>query len=1005
MIGRGSLSGSAKLGRGSEATLSSESAFSWASYWATRLLFESDTIDHDNSLLLDKTDYGNNIALGGYPCFQGNNAGGWYHNSAGYVAGWTFTIYGEFIYNGSNSGPIFSFARENTTASLVNLTVINGKFAFLERVSNVTYTGSTDLVSGQRYKLLFVATTANNVCLYINGSTTPEISMQDKNFAWDNTTYKFNIGCTKRSVPFYMSNGKVFNIKLAKDSVKAWTTIHTECDNWWPLTDQQGIRQHDVKGTAHLLTVGTISATNVSTQDYFGYHQQYGYTVYQKAGEAYLHIPKKSDGTRLAAVATGYTVVRDVTGSSSALNMCQCTIKVPYSAAMAIADTALGGLLFTGETPNAIDVRDIWTDQNEVHWMFANVGYDSLSDLLIFNESQTGGSLSALYRRLGYSTTPLISFNGSLVDISGSQNHGAAYSLVTEDDGFILPVKTELMTAAKIAGIHDYFWNDTFQNAIPIRFSDLPNVTGQSFFCDRSGKMRLYKKDLLPSHLATVINDMFGITGVDFYITTKDGVNYRDISGERYVLSGNVLNLNPSASADAKYDIFDRRNIVGSAKEIWAADITAASLFWTWNHTTGTYKLNQATVYKFIQAAYKDRIFWNQEYTIKNNISLTEIIVFTEALTGAAKTVMYTHIDFPETLVEPVIVGDGATDDAITINAAIAANANTLLYQVNPIVLTSIKLTDSVRLTLVDSIIKATAAIEANTIRNNDYDNGNEDIEIYGYGVSKIDGNAANQVRDEVTYFDADFYKYFNLMFVDVTGLKIKGMTFKDPAAFNLFSQLNTGVELRNIILDSDVSQINQDGIDIDYGTQYASVMFITGNSGDDTFSILNGDATHNHGYQARGTRLITNIFYRDLAAYPTGDGHVIRWHRSSGESIQNLKYFNITNDVSNKSFIIVGKWAADVGSGGIGDNFYVRNFIGGCATTNAFWLAAQAWSNIDIDKAIILTSNILLLLGASLSLTNVSIKTILNSAPTTELINDSGATLVNFTHEETINY
>src|SRR3990172_2622138 len=140
-----------------------KNSFSWSSYWKTRLLFESDPIDHDNSLWLDKTVHNNDIALGGYPCFQGNNAGGWYHNAAGYIAGWTFTVYGEFIYAGAATGPIWAVANEALGGNLVYLHVPSGKLAFLERVSNITYTGNTVLTNGQRYKYLIVATSKDDV--------------------------------------------------------------------------------------------------------------------------------------------------------------------------------------------------------------------------------------------------------------------------------------------------------------------------------------------------------------------------------------------------------------------------------------------------------------------------------------------------------------------------------------------------------------------------------------------------------------------------------------------------------------------------------------------------------------------------------------------------------------------------------------------------------------------------------------------------------------------------
>jgi len=993
--------------------------FSWSSYWATRLLFESDTIDFDNSLLLDKSGNDNDIALGGYPCYKANSAGGFYHNSAGYVSGWTFTQYGEFIYNGAATGPIWAVANEALGGNLVYLHVPAGKLAFLERVSNITYTGNTVLTSGQRYKFLIVATTKDIVNIYLDGSTSPEISMIDKNFVWDAATYKIGVGVCKRNTPIYSTSAKIFNFKLAKASVKTWTTIHTECDNWWPLTDKQGIRQHDVVGTAHLLAVGTVSATNVSTQDYFGYHQKYGYTIYYKEGYPLLQVPMKSDGTRLTATVTGYAVVRDVAGSSLGLNMCQCTIKIPYSAAMAAVDTVLSGLFFTGVTPNAIDVNDIWTDQAEENIMFANLTYAQMlygsdivgiSELLIFDEAQITSSTNALYNRIGYSTTPALEFDGSLVDISGNGNNAASYTLVTENDGLIMPVKTDLMNYCLLSGIYGYFYNSTFGNAVPIRLSDLPCVMGRSFFCDRAGKMRVYKKDLLPSHMAIAINEMFGITGVDFYITTKNGINHQNIDFEKYTLVSGALNLNPSASAETKYDVFDRRNVVGAAKEIWDATLVLGSDYWTWNVNTGTYKLNQGTVYKFIQAAYKDRIFWNQEFSTQNAIILREIVVFSEALTGDAKTAMYTHIDFPETFDEPTIDGGGVVDDATAINASIAANANVLLYQQDAIVLTSVLMKDNVRLTLIDSTITATDDIEANTLRNIDYDLGNENIEVCGYGTSIIDGNAANQVRDEVTYFDADFYKFMNIMFCNVSGSLIKGITVKDPAAFNVFHQLCTYPEVRNIIIDSDVSQVNQDGLSFSYGTQYGVTMFITGNSGDDSFPILAGDADHHHGYQAAGTGETKNFFYRNLYAYPVGDGHIIRWHRSKSQVIENAQYWNINNS-GFKSLFICGYWGVpvDTGSGGHGSGLLLRNFIGGSTGSVAFWFISNAWNDMDFDNMIFnFASNTHIYLQnaeSGLSLTDVSIKSILNIAPTVAILNDAGATIVNFTHEETINY
>lgn len=1012
----------------------------WASYWAgltSDMAFKSGEFDHDNALWLDESGNGNDMSIL-CPYYVADSA--WQFELTNYITDWGFSTYHEFVYTADNYTLLFSLCAASYTLKFLYVGTGNDKkLRIFNRISNSTYSGSTILTVGQKYKLLVNWIDKDNWDVYLDGSLTPEISVNGQNQAWYAEWNRINLNGYRNGgtlVPSYA--GAIIETRIISGTA-TWTTIGDNVTAWY-YHQGNSIREWDYSGNErHMTPIGTLPTTRVY---YNGVspHLKNGYQVCKRisyGGVNYndILLPFDNNGDSLVneiqapfrdenlpTYSEEYKPVVSVDAATNTYNGCDIKFSFPYNAMLAESDVILGAL-FTGTTPNQLDPYSLWDDHYEKHVMFLNRGYVdkistgwqrwqnrtcdgnnlSISDFVVF-KAVRDDYVNILKNQYGYSVTPSV--------ITGS-----TYLMASANDSFKL--ESTHVLAAKLAGLHGLFYeSDNTDIPLKCRYADVEKINGRNIFSNGSDTIWIYKKPLLPSHFETALSTHLGLTDIENIITTADGVNYYDIDYERYVVTKDgTINLNPNATVNAKYDIFDRRNVVGSAKEIWHADMVLGAAFWTWNLQLGTKKLYQPSVSKYIQAAYSGKLFIRQDWNYKNNIICPYIISFATPLAGAAKTAMFAFIDFPETVNEPAIVGDGITDDALAINTAMGSNAAIMLYEKTALIQTSVAIPDDVELILADSIIGLNDAINLNVIKNADLTSG-ENVRLSGYGISVIDGNGDGQDREAYTH-DHD-YRFIGILFGTVDNLKVKGFEIKDTALWGLNCQMCANSLLEHIRINQLGSYANQDGVDVGFGTQNTIIRYITGFTNDDFSALLNYDNSIelNLNIVVNGTRTTQYNYYRDLRSNGrisagSSGAQLIRIYDNQNYGIKNIEWQNCygyenvnagydpwlsliifsDHDLTNRSTEGVNKE-------------YVFNNIRGSSTRNVRFYTGN-YSEIQIANLILDDKNescTYHIWVQNHALTNILINSILYFAPGT-IYEESGGIITNLIHNEVINY
>jgi hypothetical protein len=1012
----------------------------------TDLAFRSGEIVDDQWLDVS----GNNNHLDILAPYYASN-GAWGLEVTSWITDYGFSTYHEFVYDSSaNYAILFSLGASGSSDKYIRLQVdqANNRLRIFNRIPNASYYGTTnELTNGQSYRVLVNWISKDDIKVYLNGSATPCINATGMDWTWSAFWNRVNVGITNNGGSYVYSAGGTIKQTRVISGTATWATIGANVTgHYYHVFNPVVLRDFDLSGNnRHLTVVSTalptvkIYSKGVNPCLNNGYeickHVNNGATYYDN-----LYLPLLANGNSLvnetvypwrnadppAPATDEWKPVEKVAGGTT-YNGCDIKIAFPYNVMTAAADGDLGAL-FTGTTPNQLDPYSIWDDHLENHVLFVNKGvvdkvstgwqrwYNktpdannlAITEIFLFKAATTDHVKVLKY--FGYHTTPSILTGGNI------------YRMVNENDSFKLG--SAHLTAAKFAGLHDLFFEKDIADAsLKCRYSDIEKINGRNIFCDET-TLYIYPKPLLPSHFEQALDDCLGLTDIENIITTADGVNYFDIDYERYVVTKDgTINFNPTAAVAAKYDIFDRRNVVGTAKEIWHADMVLASAFWTWNLVRGLKKAYQPSVSKYIQAAYSGKLFIRQDWDYKNNLICPYIISFGTPLAGAAKTAMFEFIDFPETINEPAIVGDGTTDDAVAINAAMASNAAVMLYEKAARTQTSVAIPEGVELIIADSSIRINDDINLNVIRNADF-TGDGALRLSGYGVSVIDGNGANQDRNEYDPVLDHNPQYVGVLFGTVNGLHVKGLEIRDTAMWAANLQMCDNSLVEHIRLMQLGSQPNQDGVDVGFGTQNTIVRYISGQTNDDFAAILNYDNTLDGGIypmNVNGTRDILNLYYRNLRAdgriiAGSGGAQLIRIYGNQNHGIRDVEWQNCygyTNILDGGGF---GSWLSlilfsdyeDIASrSDVGENSgYVFNNIRGSSTRNVRFLSGN-YSDVEIqnlvldDKNEAVTTHILV---TNHILTNILINSILDYEPTA-IFTEDGGTLTNFVHNEVINY
>jgi hypothetical protein len=1012
---------------------------SWSSYWTnlnSEKAFVSDTFDFVNNQWIDQSGNDNHLNILA-PYYAHNDA--WQLQITNWLTDFGFSTYHDFIYNSSGEQIIFSINATTSSGKFFTLLTdqANNRLRLFDRVVNVSaYSANNSLINGQRYRLLINWIDKDHINIYINESAVASVVSLNQNFAWQATWNRLNIGGLNDAGTYaYSDVGTICETRVMTGTA-TWANIDSNISaHWYHIFNPAVLRDFDLSGNnRHLTLVGTAPTVKVY---YRGTNPclKNGYQICKHVndGATYyddLYLPLLANGTSLvnetvypfrnadppAPQTDEWKPIATIAASTTKYNGCDIKFAFPYNAMLATADADLGAL-FTGTTPNQLDPYSLWDDHLEKHVMFFNKGVTAttttgyqrwynktcdkqlleISDLVVFKVARTD-HVNILKNQYGYDTTPTVIA-------------GATYRMALANDSFKL-ASTHL-TAAKFAGLWDLFYEKDIADApLKCRYADVEKINGRNIFGNGTDTLWIYKKPLLPSHFKAALNTHLGLTDIENIITTADGINYYDIDYEKYTITKDgAINFNPSATVDTKYDIFDRRNVVGSAKEIWHGDMVLGSAYWTWNLKLGTKKAYQPTVSKYIQAAYSGKLFVRQDWNEKNDIICPYIISFGTPLAGAAKTAMFAFIDFPETVVDPAIVGDGVTDDALAINTAMGTNAAVMLYEKTAKTQTSIAIPSDVELILADSTVLMNNDINLNVVCNADF-TGDDNVKLSGYGVSVIDGNGGNQ--DRTTYLTGN-KTLIPILFGTVNNLKVKGFECKDSPFWGVNVQMSDNALIEHIRFNQLGSQSNQDGLNIGFGTRYSIGRYITGKTNDDFIPILNYTDSD---YNVNGSRRTEYNYYRNIRwdGYLLTEalgGQLIRLYDNDDLGISNIEwqniygYKNITDGANcggGLSIIIFSDAEILERRSAAGVNFgYVFNNIRGSATRNIRF-ATGNYSEIDINNFMLDDPNETTAIHIWVTnhiLTNVNIQSVITNAPTTVYQADGG-TLTNFVHSET---
>jgi len=993
------------------------------------MAFWSGSFDFEENTWTDKSGNDNDIDI---LCkyYKGSN---WGYVRDNWLTDYGFTSYHEFTLTANEGLTLLGIGASGTSNVYQSLLVTSTTklLDIFNRAANVHIFGETTLQDGVRYKVLCQWISKDDIKIYIDESETPDLFVENKNYTWNANWDKLGIQQAQNGGSgAYSTGGYSLETKI-KAGICGWDEMDSGLSALWhnkfihpadgESTANEVFLNYDYSGNdRHLLVIAATGLPSVSSYLKGASPElQYGYAVYRKSGSADIHLPLNTDGSN-RTVNTALFPFRsedwqyyaNVSGQTTKFNGADIKISFPYNATNAASDAILGDILFTGATPNALIVDDLWDDHLEKHILLFDrtaVDYEtaigttkdesirSAKDLILFKSAQS--KHVNILKLLGYTTSPTTITAGSLL-----------YRMITANDSFKL--SSDQIEAVKLAGLYYMFYcGETMDTPLKTRFADVERINGRNIFCNQSSTLWIYPKPLLPSHLEAALETHLGLTGIENLITTmNEGKTYYSLDYEKLTPVSGVIGFNPSSSADSQYDIFDRRNVAGSAKEIWDADLLAESAYWSWNLSTGVKKINQATVSKFVQAAYSGKLFVRQDWNKDNILSIPYLISFTTPLTEAAKTAMFSFIDFPETFNEPAIVGDGATDDAVAINAAMAANDAVLLYEQDAIILTSVAMTSNTELILADSDIKLGDDINKNIITNSDWDT-NENCKLTGYGESVVNGNGVNQDRTANPAHDnLHHYDYIGLLFVNVDSLIVKGIEIQDTMMWGVNTQLCQNVLFEHCRMNQLGSFANQDGIGLGFGTKYGIVRYLNGATNDDYIATLN---YLNVIVNPKGTGTVEYLYYRNIyhkyISTGSAGNQTIRIFGHKDADIQNLEYQNIYH-YEGASGVLIYFSKSSTRDASTNSTGFVFNNIRGSAIYDFRVFSGSIYSNIVINDLCLDTAKSkptshIYITGDNTIITNCEINSKLYYAPTAVYVVENNPTLTNFEHTEEIFY
>lgn len=329
-------------------------------------------------------------------------------------------------------------------------------------------------------------------------------------------------------------------------------------------------------------------------------------------------------------------------------------------------------------------------------------------------------------------------------------------------------------------------------------------------------------------------------------------------------------------------------------------------------------------------------------------------------------------------------VPDGVTDCADAINNAIILG-DIIIENGTFLISESIKIPSNRNIYGKNAKIRLANNAFDNIFRNSDWVNGNENINIIGLGNFSIDANTANNNDAYVTYGrqNAESHKYVTISFYKVTNFSIKNLTVADfPHHCIHINRCSYGV-LENIYLNWKTMTVNQDGIDIMWGSNNITIDGVAGITDDDFLIYFNGvkgdfmadySAGYNVGdiwnittnnflikYSGRGRfpsicagigNKVHDITMQNMTALESGAMLFSNYNsayygtKPTVDDIYNINIDNVTvNYVSDAAALILGQDMKDVA---------ITNFVNNSGKPDTIIIAGTTLQNVTLNETAI---------------------------------------------------
>lgn len=586
-------------------------------------------------------------------------------------------------------------------------------------------------------------------------------------------------------------------------------------------------------------------------------------------------------------------------------------------------------------------------------------------------------------------------------DKTSTNNPAIISTTSNNNDGIDLPISLQT-TINSIARGCD-FYDELGDTAKPVRPNDWKIYNSKIY--GRQKELFIYPNKPSATNFKLLTKYLYNINNFNRYLI-KEGNTYVDYNGNDATISGSVIDFNPTNSTSSIFQLFDRRCVVGNVNgypEIWDAALYTNTNPFHWELEPLTNRhLNQAFVEKYAQGVYKNRIFIEEEKDSTNAIySIKSVVTFDNDNDLIA---VHSLFNWPTDIVLPTIVGNGIADDAVAINNGFSHQA-VMIYNDTAIVKTTIEIPSNKYLIIGDAIIQSADSMcistnpNNNIIRNRNLRTGDVNINLLGFGDAIIDGNGSNQWwwNKALPVNDTLGYKQPVVNFIDVNGITIKGISLKNPARYHWHFQYCQNGLLQNLSLLS--TGLNGDGLNINYGSKNIYLNKITGNTTDDFIAMNQFSINYRSDFRDNTKRGRINRIYGENITVTNTSTNVLTFYPSDTAKITNIKFRDI-NSISAGRNIAFRNYGMTVTGICIKD-VDVKNLKTNLGTVYFFDASVENFTTSNIKA-----SNYYYMIYATpITIKNSSINTILHTSPPTTLFFDEGATLTNFTHNETIHY